>query len=306
MLSKISYYLFIYPISKLPYPLLYLIADFLFVVMYYVAGYRKKVILSNIQHSFPEKTDKEHKEIMRGFYRHFCDFILESIKCFTISEEESLKRFKLTNPEVINQFYDKGQDVIFTGGHYNNWEILAVSIGLQIKTLPLGIYKPLSNPFFDKKMRETREKYRLKLCPTYQVDELIRKDYGKPKGTIFAVDQSPSNPKKGYWMMFLHQETPILFGTEKYAKELNLPVLFCEIKKIKRGHYTGTFRVLCETPQETPYGLITQLCTKAVEKQIQKEPQYWLWSHKRWKHKRPIDMPLHEDFDFNKFTNCNS
>jgi len=295
--SKIAYYLFIYPISKLPYPLLYGLSNFLFFLIYRLIGYRKEVVLNNIKQSFPEKSKEEHEKIMKDFYRHFCDFILESIKSFTLSKEEALKRFKLLNPEVVDEIYEEGKDIIFVGGHYNNWEILAISIGMQMKTLPFGIYKPLSNKFFDRIVRESRERYRLKLCPVKEVKDMITTDFGEPKGTIFAVDQSPSNPTKSYWTTFLNQETAMLFGAEKYAKELNLPVVFCRIDKTKRGYYTGTMKVVCYDPSKTEYGEITQLCNIEVEKQVQEDPQYWLWSHKRWKHKRPKDATLHKRID---------
>ena len=293
--SKILYYLVLIPISKLPYPLLYLLSNFVFFLMYRVIGYRKKVVLKNIQRSFPNKSQQEHQKIMSDFYRHFCDLILESVKGFSLKKEEALKRFVLTNPEVVDQFYEKGQDVIFVGGHYNNWEILAISMGLQMKHIPVGIYKPLSDQYMDKKMKTSREKYRLKMCATHEVKELMPQQLEQPKGTIFAIDQSPSNPKKSYWMNFLNQETSVLFGAEKYATELNLPVIFCKIEKTKRGHYTGTLKLLCETPADQPYGYITQLGTKELEKDIQAVPQYWLWTHKRWKHQRPEGIELHND-----------
>jgi KDO2-lipid IV(A) lauroyltransferase len=264
-------------------------------MIYRVVGYRKKVVLRNIKQSFPDKTEKEHTKIMADFYRHFCDLILESVKGFSLKKEKALKRFVLTNPEVADQFYAKGQDVIFVGGHYNNWEILAISIGLQMKHIPMGIYKPLTDKFLDGKMKTSREKYRLKMCATSDVKELLNTNVGEPKGTIFAIDQSPSNPNKSYWMNFLDQETAVLFGAEKYAKEKNLPVIYCEIGKTKRGHYTGTFKLLCDNPTEQPYGAITQMGTKELEKDILEAPQYWLWSHKRWKHKRPEGVILHEN-----------
>ena len=293
--SKIVYYLVLLPISKLPYPLLYLFSNFVFFIIYRVVGYRKKVVFSNIKKSFPDKTTKEHQAIMIGFYRHFCDLILESIKCFSLKKKEALKRFVLTNPEVANQFYEKGQDVIFVGGHYNNWEILAVSVGMQFKHIPMGIYKPLSDRFLDVKMKESRQKYRLKMCATFEVKELMDANLGEPKGTIFAIDQSPSNPNKSYWMNFLGQETSVLFGAEKYAKELDLPVIFCKIEKTKRGHYIGTLKLLCDNPTEQPYGAITQMGTQELEKDVLEAPQYWLWSHKRWKHKRPEGVTLHKN-----------
>ena len=293
--SKIVYYLVLLPISKLPYPLLYALSNLVFFIIYRIIGYRKKVVLSNIKKSFPTKSAAEHKQIMTAFYRHFCDLVLESVKGFSLKKEEALKRFVLTNPEVADRYFDKGQDVLFVGGHYNNWEILAISIGLQMKHIPMGIYKPLTDQFLDGKMKVSREKYRLKMCATSQVNELINAKLEQPKATIFAIDQSPSNPKKSYWMNFLDQETSVLFGAEKYATELNIPVIFCKIGKTKRGHYTGTLKLLCEEPATQPYGTITQLSSKELEKDIREQPQYWLWSHKRWKHKRPEGVVLHQD-----------
>lgn len=292
--SKILYYIVLLPISKLPYPLLYLLSDFIFFLMYRVIGYRKKVVLKNIKASFPEKSDKEQQKIMKAFYHHFCDLILESIKGFSLKKEEALKRMILVNPEVANQFYDKGKDVILVGGHYNNWEIFALASGLQMKHFLVGIYKPLSDKFIDKKLKESRGKYRLKLCPTHDVKNYIVAKQKEPKATIFAIDQSPSNPKKSYWMTFLNQETPVLYGAEKYAKELDVPVIFGKIEKIKRGHYKTTLKLLCDHPKEEPYGRIMQLATKELEKDIIENPQYWLWTHKRWKHKRPEEMELHK------------
>lgn len=293
--SKILYYIVLLPISKLPYPLLYLLSNFVFFLMYRVVGYRKKVVLKNIKASFPEKSDEEHLKIMVDFYRHFCDLITESVKGFSLKKEEALKRMELVNPEVANHFFEKGQDVIFVGGHYNNWEIFAIAAGLQMKHIPVGIYKPLSDKYMDKKMKESREKYRLKMCATHDVKKFIGEKQEKPKATIFAIDQSPSNPKKSYWMNFLNQETPVLYGAEKYAKELDLPVIFGKIEKVKRGHYKTTLKLLCDNPTEQPYGYIMQLATKELEKDIIEHPQYWLWTHKRWKHKRPEGVELNNN-----------
>jgi KDO2-lipid IV(A) lauroyltransferase len=293
--TKLVYYLVLLPFSKLPYPILYLLSNFVFFLIYRIIGYRKKVVLKNIQLSFPEKTAKEHHEIMKKFYAHLCDLILESVKCFSLKEQDALKRLIVTNPEVVNHYYDKGKDIILVGGHYNNWEIFAVSMGLQIKHLPIGVYQPLTNKFLDKKMKESREKYRLKMCPMKEVKSVINVDIGESKAPIFAIDQSPSNPNKSYWMNFLNQETSVHFGAEKYAKELDLPVVYGIIEKTKRGYYTVTFKVLCDNPAEQEYGYITQLATRELEKDILNAPQYWLWSHKRWKRKRPEGVELHKD-----------
>lgn len=293
--TKLLYYLLLLPLSKLPYPLLYLLSNFVFFMIYRVFGYRKKVVLQNIKNAFPTKTVKEHQKIMTDFYRHLCDVILESVKCFSLKKEEALKRLVITNPEILDPFYKKGKEVVLVGGHYNNWEIFAVGMGLQIKHLPIGIYQPLTNEFLDKKMKATREKYRLKMCAIREVKELMISDLGVPKAPIFAIDQSPSNPNKSYWMNFLNQETSVHYGAEKYAKELNMPVVYGVIKKLKRGHYTVTLKVLSDNPLDEEYGYITQLATKELEKDIINNPQYWLWSHKRWKKARPEGVKLNKD-----------
>ena len=284
--SKIAYYGLILPISYLPYFLLYALSDFVFVVMYYIVGYRKKVILKNIKNSFPEKTEIEHKRIMRKFYHHFCDLILESLKGFTIPEKQLRKRFKLRNPEVADQFYEQGKDVVFTGGHYNNWEILASGINCELKHLPIGIYKPLHNKFFNSKMKSSRERFGLVLCSMRETKETFEKKFDEPNGIIFGIDQSPSNNKKCHWMTFLNQETAVFFGAEKYAKEYNRPVIFCSIHKVKRGYYEGELHLVSDNPAATANGELTELNTKILEKDIIANPEFWLWSHKRWKLKR--------------------
>ncbi|MBL4592876.1 MAG: lysophospholipid acyltransferase family protein [Flavobacteriales bacterium] len=286
--SRIIYYSIILPIALLPYPLLYLFSNFFFFLLFGLIGYRKKVVFKNIQNSFPEKTVKEQQLIMRNFYKHFCDLIVESLKGFVISEKQLKERFSIVNAEIANQYFKAGKDVIFVGGHYNNWEILAQGVSLELKHQIIGIYKPLSNKYFDGKMKKSREKKGMLLCPIKETKAFLDKDFGKPKGTIFAIDQSPGNPGKSYWMQFLNQDTPVLFGAEKYAKEYKSPVIFCTINKVKRGYYQGVLSLIEATPEETLYGEITESNTKALEKDIIENPQFWLWTHRRWKHKRKV------------------
>ncbi len=285
IVNALLYYLVIIPISLLPFPLLYGFSDFLFVLFYYIIGYRKKIVLGNIQRSFPEKSHKEHMEICKKFYRHFCDLILESLKTFTISEKQVLKRVTCKNPEVIDKYYDRKQSVIIAGGHYNNWEIFAVAVNALIKHKAIGIYKPLTNTYFDKKMRDTRSKYGLYMISTKIVKQVFEEEANNLTATIFAIDQSPSNPKSAHWMKFLNQDTAVLFGTEKYAKEYNYPVVYGRINKEKRGHYNFELFDVTDQPASTAHGEITEKITRLLEKDIQHIPQYWLWSHRRWKHK---------------------
>jgi KDO2-lipid IV(A) lauroyltransferase len=194
----------------------------------------------------------------------------------------------LTNPEIVNKYYDRKQSIILAGGHYNNWEWIATSADQQMKHQAIAIYKTLHNKFFDQKMRSSRGKFGLLMISTKKVAETFEQFKNELTATIFAIDQSPGNPEKSYWMKFLNQDTAVLYGTEKYAKELNLPVLFGTIQKVKRGHYTFNFRLVTETPQQTAYGEITETTTRMLEEEIINAPQYWLWTHRRWKHKRKL------------------
>lgn len=284
--SRILYYLVILPISYLPFSLLYCLSDFAFFMMYHVVGYRKKIVLMNIKNSFPEKTEQEHKKIAKEFYKHFCDLILEGLKGFTISEKQINKRFKIDRDGIIGELYKKGKDIVFVGGHYNNWEILALGIGMQLDHTTVGIYKPLSNKFFNDKMKTSRERFGLILAPMKQVKKFMSEDYGNPKGVIFAIDQSPHKVKKAYWTEFLNQDTAMFYGAEKYAKEFDVPVVYAVINKVKRGHYEAKAKLLTDKPNTMEYGEIIKTANQFLEEDIRKEPQYWLWTHRRWKHKR--------------------
>ncbi len=284
--SRLTYYLFILPISVLPYTLLYLLSDAFKLLLYYVIGYRKEIVLGNIRRSFPDKSPAEHNVIMRKFYGHFCDLVVESFKGFTVSEEQLRKRVIVRNPELVNKYYHDGLDVIFVGGHFNNWEIGAQALGMSIKHLPIGIYKPLHNIYFDTKMKTSRERYRLLMVPMSETRKTFESKYNEPNGIIFGIDQSPGKVSKCYWTKFLNQDTPVAYGVEKYAKEYDRPIIHTVIHKVKRGFYEIELRLISEKPNDLPYGAIIEKCTQSIERDIVKLPEYWLWTHRRWKHKR--------------------
>lgn len=291
--AKILYYLVLIPISRLPYPILYAFSDFICFVLYRVTGYRKKVVLNNLKKSFPEKTEKEIKQIAKRFYSHLCDLIVESIKGFTISEKQLLKRVTYKNNELLQKYFDQGQSIIIIAGHYNNWELVGTNAGAVLSHQAIGIYKPLTNQFFDQKMRISRERFGLIMTPMKETKESMERDYGRPFALIFAADQTPSNVTKCYWTNFLNQETPVFFGPEKLAAEHNVPVIFSTINKKRRGMYEVSHQLITEHPPELPYGEITKKHVELLEKDIQLIPQFWLWSHKRWKKSRPEEVELH-------------
>lgn len=292
ILNWIFFYVILIPISRLPFPVLYGISDGIYFFIYKVLGYRKRVVLKNITTSFPQKSAEEHKKIMDGFYRHLCDLVVESLKAFTISEAELQKRFVFVNPEVIDHYYDQGKNVIMALGHLNNWEMAAVAIAKSIKHQPVALYRSFSSSFFDEKMKSSRSKYGLKMIPTRQTWEEFEKGDGL-RAIIFVFDQSPVHLSRCYWSTFLSQDTAMNFGVEKYSKKYQVPVVYSRINKIKRGHYTLEFTEVIDAP-DSPYGFITERIFRLLEQDIMANPQFWLWSHKRWKHKRPANLEAAE------------
>lgn len=285
-MSAFFYYAFILPISRLPYSVLYRISDGLYWLLYRTAGYRKKVVFTNIANSFPQMKVEDHLRITDQFYRHFCDLVVESIKVFTISSDDVRARMKVVNPEFINRFFREGKSVILAGGHYNNWELFAVAIDDAIDHKAVALYKPFTNAYFDEKMRQSRGQYGLRMVSTKATKEEFENGTGL-RAIIFGVDQSPNNHNKAYWSNFLNQDTGMMFGVEKFAKDYKLPVIYARINKLKRGYYSFEFVEAIEHPEKTAHGEITKRINFLLEQDIVTEPAYWLWSHKRWKHRRP-------------------
>lgn len=285
--SKLLYYLVILPISKLPFGILYLFSDFLFFIIYSVIAYRTKVVRSNLNNSFPNKSQKEILAIESKFYRHLCDLVVESLKAFSISKKEIKKRMVNKNPELIHQFHQKGKHVIMVGGHYGNWEMYGIEIGLDMIHEPIALFTPLKNQFMNEKITKSRSKYGLSMLMINDIKRRLDMEKSKLFAIIFASDQSPRKSQKAYWLTFLNQETGVQFGAEKLAKEYDAAVVFGNIYKTTRGFYEVRYQLICESAKETDYGFITKEHTRLLEKDIIARPEHWLWSHKRWKHKRP-------------------
>lgn len=286
IVSKVIFYLIIKPISLLPYPIIYGISNVISFLFFYIIPYRKKTVTKNIKNSFPQKDKKELNTIARKFYTHLSDIIVESIKLFSISQKQIDYRFSIENPEILQTYFDQGRDVILVGGHYNNWEILAVGINQIVPHDCIGIYTKLSDPFFDDKMKSSRSKFGLKMINTREVTSNFIKKNKTPRMTIFGADQSPTYSKNIHWTNFLNQDTAVALGTERFSKKYNLPVIFCSINKRKRGIYSAKLSVLTENPLDTEDGEITEMHTSKLENQINTQPEFWLWTHKRWKRKR--------------------
>ncbi len=242
--------------------------------------------MQNLRNSLPGKSEPELKKICKDFYHHFCDLIFESLKTFTVSSEELLKRVQLENVDLLENYYKKGKSLILVTGHYGNWEWPAMTLPYHSSHTGTGIYQKLSNAFFDKKLRSTRARFGMKLMSTKEV-AVFFENHTKELCTYgFINDQSPSDPKKGHWMKFLNQDTSTFLGVEKYAVKYNYPVIYGVIKKIKRGYYQLEYRLVSDNPATTKAFEITETCSRINEASILADPAYWLWTHKRWKHKK--------------------
>ncbi|KJD34858.1 lipid A biosynthesis acyltransferase [Tamlana sedimentorum] len=284
-------YIFIYPFlwltSILPFRLLYLFSDGLYILLFRVFGYRKKVVSSNLKLVFPEKTEKEIKRITKVFYHHLCDMIVESIKSLTISEAEMKKRFKFTNVELIQDIESNNRSIILMCAHYGSWEWIFI-LQTYIKARGNAVYKQLANKYFDKLVKRIRAKYNSYLITTKDIIPTLieQKKQGILSVNGFVSDQSPRRNKAYHWQDFMGIHVPVHTGAEMLAKKLNMAVVFFKVKKVKRGFYECTFETITETPADFKNYEITDIFLKLVEQQIHEAPEYYLWTHKRWKHAR--------------------
>lgn len=280
---------FLYLISLLPFPVFYLFSDFIYFLLYRVVGYRKKVVFENLKNSFPEKSYNELKKIEKDFYRYLCDLFLETIKTLTISRSEAIKRCKFNAKTTLlfNELANKNQSCIIVMGHYGNWEWAGNSFSLQCKQQLYVIYHPLSNKYFDKLMYDLRTRFGTKLYAMKDTMREMIRNKNEVNATAFIADQTPF-PDSAYWTTFMNQDTPVFWGTEKIAQKLNYPIVYITIKKIKRGYYEVDSELLINEPKNTSLGEISELHTRKLESDIITQPSIWLWSHRRWKHKKNV------------------
>ena len=275
-----------YCLSLLPLWCLYFISDFLYLVIYKLIGYRTRVVRDNLKNSFPKKSDIELISIEKKFYHHFFDLIIESIKSISISENQMRKRLVFKNIEIFDKYFDQNKSVVLTVSHYGNWEWGLLGVSLTAKQKMMGVYKTINDSFFNDLMNTTRGRFGADLV---EMKDSLRhiistKDECKIIGLL--ADQSPVKNESNYWTTFLNQESSVYLGPEKIATKMNYPVLFCKIQKVRRGRYEFYLEELCTNPEKTTKGEITSLYLRKSEQTINENPEFWLWTHRRWKHKK--------------------
>lgn len=283
---------FLKALAKFPFWFIYLLSDIFYRIVYYVVGYRKKVVLKNLRNSFPEKTEPEIKEITKKFYHYFSDLTLETVKMRGMKASDFEERMKVSNADVINNYFEQGRSVMVLAMHYNNWE-WGTYLSMYLKHKSLAVYKPLKNVQFGKYFNQTRSRFNAELV---QNDHILRcllrhKKQNEPVFVWLAGDQSPISAHD-YWFRFLNQEAMFYPGPAFISKKFNHAVFFQKLEKTGRGKYVTTFELLCENPIEKSEIEIIKIYIEKMEEIIREKPEFYLWSHKRWKRKRPGGIPL--------------
>jgi len=284
-------YLIIYPflwcISILPFRLLYLFSDFTYLIIYYIIGYRKKTVRENLALALPHLTNQERLVIEKKSFQHLCDMFLEMIKTMNISNTEINKRFAFTNLEAYQKLEEQDKSIAMMLAHYASYEWV-ISMNSYVTYNAFAIYKKIANPYFDKLVRKIRSRYKAELITTKEtIPTIVTNNKNKLLSIYgFASDQSPKITSAFHWQKFMGIEVPVHTGAEMLAKKYNMNVIFLKVKKVKRGYYQASFEVLSENASAVPNYEITDKFLKLVEQQIYEAPEYYLWTHKRWKHRR--------------------
>lgn len=292
-MGAIAYYIFYgvnWILSLLPLRILYLLADLVYYVLYYIVSYRRNVVSTNLKNSFPEKTDEERKTIEKKFYRHLADLIIEILKMTHMSKKEQIKRFTYTNLEVIDKLKEDKRDIIAVMGHYNNWEWPTLLPNF-LKYTTIIIFKPLQNKYFNGFFNNQRSKHGIVLTPTSLIiREIIKYKINNIKTfSVFISDQIPAKGDIKYWTTFLSQDTAVFTGAGKIAAKYDMAVVFFHIQKIKRGYYNLDIELLHEHTAGLSEEVITETHVRRLEEIIREKPEFWIWSHRRWKHKKPVE-----------------
>lgn len=274
----------------------YWLSDILFLLAYHVVRYRRSVTQGNLARAYPELSETKRRELEKAYYRHMCDLLVEGIHNLYARPQNIMKHYRFLNREVVNRYYEQGQSVVLMSSHYNNWEYMITSLNFQLMHHGVGVGKPLQDKAVATYITRRRGRYGTEIVDQTNVRQTMEfySQHHVPVAYMMLSDQSPSNEHKSFWTLFMNQETPFLYGAEYFARKYNMPVIYYAVKKVSRGNYEITFTPLCDKPNDVPQYTITSRYIKMLKDTIDAQPEYWLWSHKRWKRTRPQDMELHQ------------
>lgn len=287
MLTYFFIWFLCYPLALLPLALLYVLAGPLYLVLNYVVRYRRKVILENLRNSFPEKSPKEIRKIKNRYYWHLTQIAVEMVKMLVLPRCILRKRYRCSNPELVNRYFDEGRSVILMSSHYNNWEWMILALDEMFKHHGVGVGKPNSDKVFEKLVNRARTRYGTEVVFADTVRDVFEHYESQhiPVAYMMLSDQSPNSKKRCYVTDFLHQRTGMIFGAEHFARKYNIPVLYYEVVKEWIGKYRVDVQLITDAPNDCAEYGITQRYVELLEQTIRRKPQYWLWSHRRWKFK---------------------
>lgn len=287
------YLLFIavaYPLSLLPFRVLYVMSDILSFLLEHVFRYRRNIIRVNLCNAFPEKKGDEINQVIHNFYKNLSDVIVENIKLISLNSKEVMKRCLFENLELLEEYKQQGKSVVAAVAHYNNWEFGGLSLALNAPYNIMAVYKPSKNAYFNRFSEQMRGRFGTQAVPMKSIGREMLKNKDGQTLAVFITDQTPSNTFTAHWKTFLNQDTPVFTGLERLARKLNAAVVFCYLKRKKRGYYSVELIEITGEAAETTDNEITEAHTKVLEKIICENPSNWLWSHKRWKHDRPVEL----------------
>lgn len=278
-------------ISRLSWAKLYKLSDISRFLIFDIGQYRKKVVLSNLRNSFPAYDEKTIHGIATKFYRNFTDIIFETIKLKSISREDLLARIDL-DVSILDHYYEKNQNLVVVAGHLGNWEMLNLFGSVRLSHQMVVVYHELQNDTFENWFKNVRTRFGTEMVTMKEAISKAMQPRDRPFIFILINDQSPV-PEKAFWTKFLNQDTGVFRGVELIARRLNSPVLYMAVLKneAKRGFYKGYFKLITESPKQAPNNSILQAQIGFLEQDIIQQPENWLWSHKRWKHKKPENLP---------------
>jgi len=274
-------------VSFMPFPLLYAFSSFLSFMLLYVLGYRKKVVTQNLKNAFPDLNNNEILKIRKKYYRNLSDFMLETIKLNAITKKQLANRMEVEGLDILYKYHEEGKSVFAVLGHCPNWEWMGVQVAYLSKFKVYGVVKPLSDPYFNKFFFAIRERFSPNsLLPFKMTLRTVVLNQKNPSTYLIAVDQTPTKSEIEYWTKFMNQDTPVFLGPEKMSIRFNYPVVFVRMERKKRGYYKATFEELVSNPAATKEFDITEAHVGRLDKHIRKYPDNWLWSHRRWKHRK--------------------